>query len=186
MEETTVATKVSKSELSERLDAHMKEAPYSGAGVLRGLPPSLPLAALAADFLGDDVLDIIPIIFPTPHLHILQVSTWERKTFMSHAPSASLIPRATGSVPQKRVILTSTAVGPTSWSGTHDLLRRESRHSCPPLLQRANPESSSSRTDALGRQRRTRTGASHAPDTNLFVAPAPVLAQQQKRWPPPL
>jgi hypothetical protein len=59
------------------------------------------LAREEAAFFGDVRDAIIPMIFPAPHLQIGQASTWPRKLAMSHEPSASEIPMAVGSAPQK-------------------------------------------------------------------------------------
>lgn len=95
-----------------------KKAPdHSGAlgSSFRGLPlGSFPgfggLPALARDdaaFFGDDLPPIIPIILPTPQEQMGHSWTWARNLSKSQAPSASAIPRAWGSEPQKSLNIAS-------------------------------------------------------------------------------
>lgn len=71
----------------------------------RGFEPSfggfLALAREEAAFFGDVRDAIIPMIFPAPHLQMGQDSTWPRNFAISHEPSASSMPMAVGSAPQK-------------------------------------------------------------------------------------
>jgi len=69
------------------------------------------LARDEAAFFGDVRDAIIPMILPAPHLQMGQDSTWARKTAMSHEPSASSIPMAVGSAPQKSLNMAASQVG---------------------------------------------------------------------------
>lgn len=81
----------------------------------RGFEPSFggfpALAREDAAFLGDVRDAIIPMIFPAPQVQMGQDSTWARNLAMSHEPSASSMPTAVGSAPQKSLNMAASQVG---------------------------------------------------------------------------